>query len=459
MNPEGKGEGENILRELMWARYFANGSLGEEDIIKIQSIIDSYLYLKKKLITGRDSASRHYLYQFIIELLTCEIEDTLSPDTAARESAFTYFIYQTLRNKVEITGIKEIHKDAYFLAALERSYRKSDDAYTRYHLFTNFYQPLSRYTNDEIDGMLTKLPHIFRKIDDLDKNPYAEKMKQFIRKQLPSYLILYDILKTKPKEASQIISNKQKLWQEVDMTCREKYQQSGSKLKALAIKSLVYIFITKMLFAIILEYPISLYIYHKVEPTSIIINSLFPPLLMLFIVLLFRLPGEDNTKRIYHRIIEIINIDKSFEYQKVVNLAKKSKEKRPTLAYGFTIFYSLTFIITLFIINRVLSLINFNAISQALFIFFVSVITFFSYRIKQVVREYRLIQKDSTLGPVADFFFMPIVSIGKFFSTQIGRLNFFIIIFDFIIEAPFKLLIEIVEEWIKFVRMRKEELT
>src|SRR3989338_10249432 len=32
LNPEGKGEAENLIRELLWARYFDNESLGSQDI-------------------------------------------------------------------------------------------------------------------------------------------------------------------------------------------------------------------------------------------------------------------------------------------------------------------------------------------------------------------------------------------------------------------------------------------
>ena len=93
-----------------------------------------------------------------------------------------------------------------------------------------------------------------------------------------------------------------------------------------------------------------------------------------------------------------------------------------------------------------------------IFLFFVSVVTFFSYRIRQIVRELRLDDKESMLTPLVDFFFMPILSLGKFFSQEIAKLNFFIFVFDFLIEAPFKMIFEIVEEWISFVRKRKEEI-
>lgn len=212
-----------------------------------------------------------------------------------------------------------------------------------------------------------------------------------------------------------------------------------------------------MLFALILEYPLSLYIYKEVNLVSIGINSIFPPILMVLILAFFRVPGESNTKKIYERIIEIIDADKTFETQ-IAYMPKKPLVRRPSLIFGFTIFYSITFIVTLTAIYEILILLNFNLISQFIFLFFVSVVTFFSYRIRQIVKELRLEDKESIFTPIVDFFFMPILSLGKFFSQEIARLNFFIFVFDFLIEAPFKLVFEIVEEWISFVRKRKEEI-
>ena len=155
--------------------------------------------------------------------------------------------------------------------------------------------------------------------------------------------------------------------------------------------------------------------------------------------------------------MEIIDNDKSFE-TKVAFFPKKSTPKRPMLIFGFTIFYSLTFLITFSLIYETLKIIDFNLVSMVIFVFFVSVVTFFSYRIRQITKELRLEEKSSILSPIVDFFFMPLLSMGKFFSSEIAKLNFFIFIFDFIIEAPFKLIFEVVEEWISFVKKRKEEI-
>ena len=52
LNPDGKNEAENLIRELLWARYFPNESLGQLDIIKIQEIIDKFQFLKKEVVGG-----------------------------------------------------------------------------------------------------------------------------------------------------------------------------------------------------------------------------------------------------------------------------------------------------------------------------------------------------------------------------------------------------------------------
>ncbi len=458
LNPTGKDISNNLIRELLWARYFDVDSLGSWDIEITQRIIDQYLFLLQLLIVGQPASEKDFLYRFIIDLLTCEIEETLNPTGTQKNAVFTFFIYQVLRKKIKLEGVTEDQKNAFFLAALEKTYRRSDQSYQRYHLFITFYQPLINFSKEELRDLVTKLPRSFRRIDQMIKNPYVDHLSRFIKKQLPAFLILFTIIKEKFNQIEPILQNRKELWQEVELTCRQKYQAIKTKMVNLAIRSFIYIFLTKMIFALILEFPLSRFFYGTVHLQSIIINTLFPPFLMLFMIGFFSLPGADNTVKIYQRIIEIIDADKSYETS-IAFIRKKPRVKRPILIFGFTIFYTLTFVITLSLIFEILNLLNFNLISQGIFLFFVSVVTFFSYRIKQIVNEYHLSEKESILTPIFDFFFMPILSIGKFFSQEIARLNFFIFFFDFLIEAPFKFIFEIIEEWISFVRKRKEEIS
>src|SRR3989338_8789276 len=269
LNPDGRDEAENLLRELLWARYFDNESLGTNEINKIQIIIERLVLMKKRITSGRNAVDQQFLGQFLFDLVTCEIEETLKPGATIRNSSFTFYIFQVLRNKIKLEGLSEEQKDAFFLASIEKAFRKSDKAYQRYHLFTTFYKAIKEYSEEELHNLSGKLPEIFKKIDKIIMSPYVDNLARFTKKQMPPFLILFDILKSKKEEAVNILQNPTKLWTEVDQSCREKYKQISQRLRNLAIKAFVYIFLTKMILALILEYPASLYFYNEVNTVAI----------------------------------------------------------------------------------------------------------------------------------------------------------------------------------------------
>lgn len=450
LNPEGKGEAENLIRELLWARYFPNESLGTEDVLNVQKTVDKYLFVKK-------SISPKYS-EFVFDLMVCETEELLSPVEARQNALFTFYLYQVLKNKVKVEHYTEEQKNIAFYLAIEKVYSKSDIPYMRFHLFTLSHKPLSQSSQDEIEKLIPNLPGIFEKVDEVIKTAPLAPLQRFVKNQTPPFHILFAIVKAEgPVKSEQVLSQKKYLWHDIDRICRDKYAQTKNRLTSLAIKAVIYIFITKMIFALILEYPISLAIYNEVNYTSLAINSLFPPFLMFLIIALTRLPSDHNTKRIYGRTIEIIDADRSFETT-VSFVAKKTAPKKPMLIFFFTIFYLFTFYVTFNLLHIILRLIDFNAVSQIVFIFFVSLVAFFGYRISQVAKEYKLREKDSFFQPFLDFFFLPFLSVGKFFSTSLARLNFFGFLFDFFFETPFKIIVEVIEEWVSFARSKREEI-
>ncbi len=458
LNPSGKDEAENLIKELLWAGYFPQNSLSYNDIEKTQRLIDNYLYIYKTATkTNKNPA---FFSDFIFSLMTCEIEELLSPTEAEKQEYYLYFVFQVLKNRIKIKDLDDPQlQDLYIFIAVDKVYGQGDKNYLRYHLFKLMYgkiQPLDPIQLKRLTPELIK--QAFTLIQKSLENPYSEKIARFVRKERAAFLILREIAEKDPFQAEKILQSKKLLWQQVEQTCREKYALTKKRLNSAAIKSLIYIFITKMLFALILEYPLSEFLYGQVDYLSIGINSIFPPALMFLIIMLTSPPDEKNTKRIFERIIHIIDKDQSYE-NATAFITKKQKPKKPILIFAFSIFYLFTFFLVLYWISRILDLFNFNLISKALFIFFVSVVSFFAYRVRQIAKEYLLSYKSPFYQPIVDFVFMPILSIGKFFSKEMGRLNFFIIIFDVLIEAPFKLIIEIIEEWIKFIRQKKEEMS
>lgn len=457
LNPDGRNEGENLGRELLWARYLAPSSITEKEISLMQTVINHYVSLKKMIVAGRPHNLRILLMRYLMDFATCEIEEELHKDATERKSACLYFFYQVLKNKAGIKQIADDVKDTYFYVACEAGFAKNDFAYTRYHLFRLAHKALLNHTPSELENLASQMPEVVHHIEKTIHNPWNQKLTQFVRKQVPAFAILFAVMDRYPQEIAGILSKKTELWKKVDTICREKYRATGKKLQRAAVRSVIYIFLTKMLFILLLEYPLSLYLYGEAIIAPLAVNALFPPILMTMVVSVVSVPSEKNTKKIYARIIDIINKDPSFETTKTM-IASGASVRRPILIFGFTLFYLFTFGATFTLIYYALDFFRFNLVSKSIFIFFLTVVTFFAYRIRVTAREYTLEEKGNIFSPITDFFFMPIVSVGKFLSQGIAKINIFILIFDLLIEAPFKLIFEIVEEWINFVKARKEEI-
>lgn len=458
LNPTGKDEAENLIRELLWARYFPPGSLTYSDISQVQQLLDKYIVFYRKTARGKSRQDKILISEFIMSLLSCEIEETLAPEQSLKQEYFNYFVFQVLKGRIKFEDLTdESLQELYVFAAVDKTFSKSDTHYLRYHIFKLLYGRLQDLSQSDLNKLALTFLKEIKLINSAISSSYLDQLSKFVKFDRPAFYILQDLFDQNLKDIERILTNEAVLREKVVEICNMRYEQTQKKLSSAAFKSLVYVFVTKMLFAIILEFPLSAFLYGQVEYFPIVINSLFPPTLLYIIVSLTNVPSDDNTERIYERIVDIINADASYERAKVF-VTRKPKEKKPILKLGFTIFYGFTFFVVLLLISNLLDLLNFNLISKSLFIFFVSVVSFFAYRVRGIANEYRVIYKRPIFSPIIDFFSMPILSLGKFFSQEIGRLNFFIIIFDFLIEAPFKLLVEIIEEWVRFVRTKKEEI-
>ena len=106
----------------------------------------------------------------------------------------------------------------------------------------------------------------------------------------------------------------------------------------------------------------------------------------------------------------------------------------------------------------VLRLLSFNLVSIGIFLFLLAIVSFLSYRISLTANLYRMGERQSLLTPFVDFFFMPVVRVGRELTANISKINILLFVMDFLIEAPFKLLFAFFEQWFVFLHAKREEL-
>lgn len=457
VNPDGEGEGENLARELLWGRYVPEDIVSQQDVEEFQTIIYAYLQFFGEIRNTHDVKSTQNLGSMVLDLMSCEIEEAIDEEKTQKLSAHIYFFYQTLRNKIYMKDVPEDQKDAYFYAAAERALARNDTPFIMYHLFMLKYGPLHMLTSSELKTAASEFHVFLSESRNILRNQYSDQLVKFAQKQVPPYKILYSILERNEDAGRSILEDPEQLHDAVEEVCTEKYALTRDKLRNAAIKSITYIFLTKMIIVLIFEIPVTQILYGELELIPIGINTLLPPLLMGFIVTFTNPPSDRNTERIYSRIVDILKNNPESE-SKQKHIAKSKKTRRPILFFLFSVLYVLTFTLVFSGLYLVLDGIGFNIISKAIFVFFISVVAFFGYRIRQTANEYVLDSRENVFFSFVTFLFLPLLSLGKFFSEQVSRINLFIIFFDYIIEAPSKFLFELVEEWTRFLKARKDEL-
>lgn len=446
LNQRAEDFSETLVRELLWGKYLPENSISENIVDEIAKTAANYLNLRRRVTGQLDNINQmNEVSDWIVELLACKIEFILAPNP--RNEAFTNFMYRWLRPTVAITDEKAETTEMLVYLAFQEAFNKTDEPLLRYHylklygeekLFADFWQTYSA-------------------VNECVRHPLRNKIAKLLRKQNAPFLILETLLnRQREKPLAEVLTDAKKLQEEITTICEYKYKHVNSRLRRAAVRSIIYLFLTKMLLAILLEVPIDRYLGGEVDTIPLAINISFPPLLMFIIALLITPPGKDNTKRIISRIEEILTQENSTMPKQT--FARKSRVGKPLLTFIFTAIYTLTFLLIFGSIIWLLTRLGFNIVSQIIFIFFLTVVSFFAYRIKLIPREYRFAEKDGLFAPIIDFLLLPILSVGKWLSEEIGRINVITFIFDFILEAPFKAIFEVFEEWIGFLRTKREEI-
>ena len=67
-------------------------------------------------------------------------------------------------------------------------------------------------------------------------------------------------------------------------------------------------------------------------------------------------------------------------------------------------------------------------------------------------------EREGLIKQIIDNLSLPFLSMGVYLSKGIAKLNFLTILLDFLIEAPLKIIVEVIEEWTSFIREKREEV-
>lgn len=471
----------HLLTELIRGSYLPNNQIPETKIGEVARLLDKYLKLKDYFVESINSSlgfksdigevknlisDKNSVISWLLNMAACEIEENLAPGRV--KQMIVNNMFDVLSRDVVLP--KELpyenDREIQIYLSIGRRFLKLDEDMLNFVLFKYYNDgwlaigSKTGFTSEDetrLKKIATQIKAVRQKVDEQLKHPLAKQLDKLVRRYSLYFNVLAETIHEDPVKAyAESQKGEKGFLTLVHKTCEKKYKKAKSRLWRAALRSIIYIFLTKSIFVFLIEVPAIKWFNEPLNPISLAINVAFPAILLFFIVLMTQKPGEANTEKIISGIKQIAFLGQNDKQPITLRPARKRNLAVSTI---FNFIYGAAFLVSVYVIVRVLALAGFNWVSMIIFLFFLAFVSFFSIIVTRGIKELMIVErKENLVTFFIDLFYMPIILVGRWLSNNMSRVNIFIFIFDFIIEAPFKILVDIAEDWTKYVRERRDNM-
>ncbi len=432
---------ETLLQELEWARYIWDSKDEKAAADEITEIIKKYLGLLESGEINKD-----WLYGVI----SAEIEAKLNPNQDFYK--FTTFAYHMIKRKIRLEKIENL--DLAVFTAVDRVYSQSDDQQVSYHLL-QLIESQAEKTDGFVSGKHVALAYKY--FLDSGQGKLANRLNVFVRKQMGPLVLLRDMYFSDPEKFKAGLDDENQFMQSADLVLAEQLWKIKGRLRTATIRSLIYVFLTKMLLILVIEVPIERLIGGSGSLFTLGANMAFPVAIMWILTSQIKLPSIAEQEAVKQEAAEMIFRDHN-EVPDTEVMTSLDHKGTTTMIVLYYMFYGLLFVGIFSLIISVLGILKYTIISKLIFILFLCLVTFFAFRIKQTTMVYAFRPKVRGKSSFLDNLMLPIVTVGGWLSQGVSRLNFLVFVFDFVLEAPFKLILHFLDKWFSFLAAKKEEV-
>ncbi|MCX6798075.1 MAG: hypothetical protein NTX66_02590 [Candidatus Falkowbacteria bacterium] len=462
----------HLIVELIRGSYLSNDKVPETQLNEVTVLLEKYLRLKDQCVLKINSVlnlktdfskvqglfqKKNNLIKRLLTLAACEIEASL--ETNKVKAVMVANMFNILSKNIKLPADLPYEKDLeiQIYLAISRTFLKFDADMLSLILF-KYYIEEADLESSQSRKIIDNIQEIFAIMDYQLNHPLAKQLDKVVRAYGLYFTILAETVEPDPaKIFGEIKKNTKTFLNLVRKTCNKKYKKAKGRLWRAAVRSIIYIFLTKSIFVFIIEIPAIHWFGEKINYLALGVNVIFPALLLFFIVFLTSSPTDSNTEKIVEGVKEIAFVG---EERRQPIILRKPVKRGFIINSIFNIIYAAAFVVSLYFIIWALTQVGFNWVSITIFLFFLAFVSFFSIITTRGIKELIIIdRKDNLLNFLVDLFYLPIISIGRWLSSNVSKINIFIFIFDFIIEAPFKVLIEIAEDWTRYVKERKDKMS
>jgi hypothetical protein len=433
-----------ILQELIRASYIEVASRQQAESMA------NYLVKLRQMEPHLNSEQFHWL----VEMTAVALDRLIFPEE--QDEALVHLMYHDTYRRTAWTDqlVNEADRPAQLFIACHRALLGAENKEITYHYFTHYIpawrqaQPL---TVQEQRDIAQQLPRLVKDIAELVEHPAGHRLTTLLRPIAVPYRILWRLLlRTNVETLSQ---------EQLSGAVRESVTERGSlivrRISTHARHSVLFLLLTKTILVFAVEVPYERFLWGKIHWGALAANTFFHPFMLLFLSATVRLPGEANTQKIDEQVHKIV----SGESELATVVISSSRHYGPLTWTLFGLTYTILFVGIIWAVALLLVKLQFSLLAMFLFVFFLGLVSILAARNRRSIDDLRVIPKiEGTFSIIVSFLFLPVLEFGSWLSRNVQKMNVPLFLMDRLLEAPFKLLIDLVEEWFIFIRERREEI-
>jgi len=434
-------DGTLLLRELVEGRYITSESAGEEHGAHVDRIVRRFWAL-------RAEAGEEYSKQ-LLSFAASEIEAYLDEATYALDASVVDAFYKTVRPHVSARGHDVAEIDTQLFAACRRSLLNSDDETLAYALWLA-YVPGWKEESEDQERLARETARIIRAIRRDVKDPLQWQIVPRIKNESIYFRIIRELMVEEGPHAAAILESPKKTEEFARHFLAEVYKLENERMRGSGVRAVVYLLCTKFIIALVAEVPYEIFVLGGINYVPLLTNLIFHPSLLFILTRGTGALGERNTNAIVKGLHGVL-------YR---------GESRPVRVGGgssaFTPFFAaLYLLLVLGVFGGIIGILQafqFNIVGGTLFLFFLALVSYFAFRIRWRARRWVVLEDRGVAGLITNALMVPVVRVGRWVSRKFSSVNIFVLFLDFVIETPFKMLLDFSHHFIIYLREKANEV-
>ena len=445
---------ESLVLELIRGGHFPNDEIEELKIEEVQKTIDKYIFVLNNAPASQDGSGKIQLCNWLSSIAACEIEETLS--SSLRERALIDYMFEIIKERISFSkNITEETKEAQIYTAVQRSLFNLDSSTISYHLLKYKYPDWKNLNQEQLNEITENVYSIWKDLENNLNHPLGDKFYQICKKNSALFLLLGDIIPNHLTNINEDIANPESLEKLIRKAYGKRLGTLKSRLVRAAFYSTLSIFLTNIFSLLALEIPFTKIVTGEFNFFAVGVDIFVPTLLMFFLVISISPPKKENLEKIVIETIKIVYENKAKETYEI----KSYRKKGAIFDFAINFLYSLFFCSLMASIIWGLYKINFPILSYVIFIIFLSLIAFAGAKIRQRAKELHVIEEKETFFHfLFDPFSIPVIQLGKWLTTRWKKYNVIAAFFSALIDMPFFVFVEFIEQWRYFLKEKKEKI-